>query len=119
MSDKQQTGRQGQKIAEEYLTASHYQILEKNFRLSHLEIDIIALDKSDSSLVFCEVKTRTSALLDINLKQNQIQRLKKAMVLYTQKHGFSVDKCRLDYIEIFLRSKNSLANLRHLKDILH
>ncbi len=119
MNDRQKVGAQGQKIAEEYLLKNNYQILEKNFRLGRLEIDIIALDQANSCRVFCEVKTRTSNLADINLKQDQIQRLKKAMLIYSQKHGFSIDQCRLDYIEVFLHQKDQVADLQHLKDILN
>lgn len=119
MFGRQKTGIIGQKIAEKYLTENDYKILEKNIRLGRLEIDIIALDEKNSFLVFCEVKTRTSNLGDANLKQDQIQRLKKAMALYSSGHGFFVEKCRLDYIEVCLQSDVSRASLRHLKDILN
>lgn len=53
-----ETGRTGEKIAEEYLREKGYEILETNWRFSKAEIDIIARDK-DEMLVFIEVKTRS------------------------------------------------------------
>ncbi len=51
-------GNLGETIAENYLKKSGYNIVCKNFRCSIGEIDIIALNKN--SLIFVEVKTRTS-----------------------------------------------------------
>ena len=53
------TGQKGEAIACEYLKKSGYKILATNFRYSRLsEIDIVAKEKD--TIVFVEVKTRTS-----------------------------------------------------------
>lgn len=55
-------GKLGEETAIKYLQKSGYKILTKNFRSRFGEIDIIAIDPSDSpgrgTLVFVEVKTR-------------------------------------------------------------
>jgi len=48
----------GENEAQKYLEDQDYKILEKNFKCSHGEIDIIALQEKE--LVFIEVRTRSS-----------------------------------------------------------
>ena len=48
----------GEELACEYIIKNGYKILERNFRIRGVEIDIIALD--GETLVYVEVKTRTS-----------------------------------------------------------
>lgn len=51
-------GRAGEEAAAEYLKKKKYKILERNYKSSYGEIDIIAKFKKD--IVFVEVKTRKS-----------------------------------------------------------
>ena len=57
MTEKQQFGRRGEEIALAFYKDNQYIILEKNWQLNHLEVDIIA--KNEENIVFCEVKTRS------------------------------------------------------------
>jgi putative endonuclease len=52
------TGQQGEELAANFLIARGYRILERNFRCKGGEVDIIARDPGDRSLVFTEVKAR-------------------------------------------------------------
>jgi len=45
-------------VATNFLTARGYRIMERNFRCKGGEVDIIARDPADKSLVFIEVKAR-------------------------------------------------------------
>lgn len=56
-----ETGRIGENLAAEYLTAHGHTILERNWRHSHLELDIISLDAA-GELRIVEVKTRRAPL---------------------------------------------------------
>ena len=56
MPDKQKIGRLGEDSAADYLIASGYAILERNWRDGHSEVDIIA--RSGKTLIIAEVKTR-------------------------------------------------------------
>ena len=49
-------GREGEKLAKEFLLEKGYKILEQNWRSGHREIDIIA--ESNGELVIVEVKVR-------------------------------------------------------------
>ena len=53
-----QLGKRGEQMAEQYLLQQGYQVLHRNWRHSHYEIDIIAIRKE--VLHFVEVKLRSS-----------------------------------------------------------
>ena len=55
----QSFGREGERIAVDYLTEKGYRILRRNYRFGRGEIDIIAQDGTE--LVFVEVKTRRTS----------------------------------------------------------
>lgn len=52
-------GKEGENLAVNYLKSNGFKILDKNFRCSFGEIDIVAKEKE--AIVFIEVKTRKSA----------------------------------------------------------
>lgn len=58
MQGAREKGIEGESVAVDFLKANGYKILERNFTTKCGEIDIIARKKS--SIVFVEVKTRTS-----------------------------------------------------------
>lgn len=58
MSDKIKTGNKGEELAANFLIAAGYEIVAKNYRYKHAEIDLIV--KKEKHLVFVEVKTRKS-----------------------------------------------------------
>jgi len=58
MTHNQTIGRWGENAAAEYLQAHGYEIVEKNARTPHGEIDLVA--RRDGVTVFVEVKARTS-----------------------------------------------------------
>lgn len=58
MTDKIKTGNKGEDIAVNFLMENGYEIVERNYRYKHSEIDIIV--KKKDFLIFVEVKTRSS-----------------------------------------------------------
>ena len=56
-TSKQTIGIRGEKLAADMLKKMGFKIIEKNYRASHYEIDIIAKDKE--CVVFVEVKARS------------------------------------------------------------
>ncbi len=58
MAAHNELGRRGEEAACRYLANRHYHLLERNWRIGHLEVDIIA--DYYGELVFVEVKTRQS-----------------------------------------------------------
>jgi putative endonuclease len=59
MSDKIKTGNKGEELAAKFLADKGYEIVSRNYRYKHAEIDIIV--RKDNWLVFVEVKTRKSS----------------------------------------------------------
>lgn len=121
MELRKKTGDLGEALARDYLIKNRYEIIEKNFRLGHLEIDIIARDNNRKELVFVEVKTRDSKFLDgveEALNSNQIKKIKRAMVVYSQEFKIDLEKMRLDFIFVKIDKISKKAQLQHLIDIL-
>lgn len=57
MNDKAKIGRLGEQQAAGYLISKGYEILVRNYRYKHAEIDLIV--RKGSFIVFVEVKTRS------------------------------------------------------------
>jgi putative endonuclease len=59
MSDKIKAGNNGENRAAEFLQGKGFEIVARNYRYKHAEIDLIA--RQENLLVFVEVKTRSSS----------------------------------------------------------
>lgn len=59
MATHNNIGQQGELLAQEYLRKEGFAILETNWRVGKLEVDIIAY--MEGQIVFAEVKTRSSS----------------------------------------------------------
>ncbi|MGF7431737.1 YraN family protein [Thermoanaerobacterium thermosaccharolyticum] len=112
-------GNLGESIAEKYLLKSGYVVVSKNFRCPIGEIDIIALNKN--SLIFVEVKTRTSTKFGhpkeaVNYyKKNKIIKVAETFLSYNKKYTNYLS--RFDVIEILIDPKTfKLNNLNHIKN---
>lgn len=83
------------------LEAEGCRILKRNFRLGHIDIDIIARD-SEGTLIFAEVKYRAKASPQHPLQAVGIAKqrnLSKAAAAYLYARGLSFDTpCRFDVI---------------------
>ncbi|MCS7004955.1 MAG: YraN family protein [Cytophagales bacterium] len=108
-------GKEGERIACDFLEQKGYSIKEKNFRYKRAEVDIIA--QKDNVLVFVEVKLRTSVRFgepEEFVTKRKIMQLKQAaehyVSLLTEKVFF-----RFDIISI-LKKKNTYQ-IEHLEDV--
>ncbi len=94
-------GTKGERLAEEFLRKKGYEILERNFRYDRAEIDLIV--KKESTVVFCEVKTRKSDVFGVGedavdpKKRNQIR---KAAEGYISGRGLEDSEFRFDVIVV-------------------
>ncbi|MCM1289253.1 MAG: YraN family protein [Corallococcus sp.] len=91
----------GEDVAVRYLSKHGYKILERNYRASHGEIDIIA--KHKDYYVFVEVKCRTSVQFGLPReavtarKQQTIIQCAKVWLVQNRLYGVPV---RFDVVEI-------------------
>lgn len=63
MARHNETGKWGEDIAVDYLRRQGYTLLERDWRSGHRDIDIIMRSPDGRTVVFVEVKTRTSAAI--------------------------------------------------------
>lgn len=110
-------GREGEKIASEYLLENNYNIIDRNFRCKQGEIDIIAKDREE--LVFIEVKTRTNKKYGnpidavTNLKKKHII---KAIEYYLYLNKLDNIFLRIDVIEVYKKDNKYCIN--HIKNVI-
>ncbi|MEA1959225.1 MAG: YraN family protein [Chloroflexota bacterium] len=114
---RRETGDKGERIAAEYLSAHGYHILECNFRTREGEIDIVA--ESDGTLVFVEVRTKTSR--NFGTPEESITVRKKARLIalaeaYIDGHDDAPASWRIDVVAIELGPGGKPARLEHIEN---
>jgi len=72
MRPQDELGKIGEQLAEEYLLARGYDILFKNWRHSHFELDLVAV--KEEMLHFIEVKTRRTS--EFGLPEDAVDEIK-------------------------------------------
>ena len=114
MIEPHELGKLGEDLATEYLIKKGYQILERNWRSGHKEIDIIALD--ETTLVVVEVKTRKSDDYgdpEIAVGKSKQQLLIWAADAYVRKNQLDVD-VRFDIVSIVFTDDE--PEIEHIED---
>lgn len=116
--DNKGTGEFGEEVAANFIIGCGYRILERNFSCKGGEVDIIARDPADNSLVFVEVKTRKGLSYGVPqlavtpFKQRQIS---KAALTWLGKKQLHDHNARFDVIAILLHTDGSQA-IDHIKN---
>lgn len=115
MAEHNETGTLGEQIAEDFLHKKGYKILEKNYRFSKAEVDIIAHDLAENEIVFVEVKTRHS---DYLVEPEIAVTKKKQRLIISASERYLVTRnielwSRFDIISIILHPEG--REVRHIK----
>ncbi|HSX40123.1 MAG TPA: YraN family protein [Candidatus Saccharimonadales bacterium] len=108
----------GEDIATKYLQKSGYKIIERNFRKGYGEIDIVAV--KDNTLVFIEVKTRTSNKFGTPGEAITYWKLKsliKTAQFYKMTHRNLPEALRIDAVSVKLLSNNEVEDIEHIQNI--
>ena len=110
-------GQRGEDAAARFLQREGYKILARGRRLATGELDLVALD--GRTIVFVEVKTRTSAdaghpadAVDA-VKQRKLTRL---AVTFMKRHGLLEYPARFDVVAITWPSDGSRPRIEHFKN---
>ena len=114
MAEHNDFGKLGEGLAVNYLIEKGYEILERNWRNIHKEIDIIAKDGKD--LVIVEVKTRQTDEYgepDIAVTRKKQRMLIAAANAYITRKGLDMET-RFDIVSIVF--KDSEPVIDHIVD---
>ena len=117
MAKHNETGILGEQLAVDYLTKNGYKILERNWRFSHFEIDIIALKKD--YLVFVEVKTRSADYIiepELTLSKKQQGFIIRTANAYIGGHDYDME-ARFDIISIVIHPEGH--ELKHIDEAFY
>lgn len=98
---KQEFGRKSEALAEEYLKRKGFEILQRNYRYGHKEIDLIA--KQGKTVVFVEVKAGRSK--EFGSPQERVNQKKQKNLIeaagdFIQKNDLSGCDFRFDVLAI-------------------
>ena len=114
MAEHNDFGKLGEELAVDYLTGKGYEILERNWRNVHKEIDIIA--KEGKFLVIVEVKTRQTDEYgepDVAVTRKKQRMLIAAANAYMTRKGLDIET-RFDIISIIFRDGEPV--IEHIED---
>jgi putative endonuclease len=112
---KDAVGAYGERVAARFLVDQGMAILERNWRGTRGEIDIIAAD--GEVVVFCEVKTRRTesfgppadAVVPV-----KVRRLRRLAAQWLSDHGMRPGKVRFDVVSVLPRPAGP-AEVEHLR----
>lgn len=117
MAIHNETGKWGEELAALYLTRLGYNIMERNWRSGHREIDLIALDPDKYTVVFVEVKTRSSDALaqpEDAIDHDKIKNLGIAASHYATINDLT-NRLRFDIVSVIGHNAQD-AVIRHTAD---
>lgn len=115
MAKHNETGVNGEKIAENFLQTKGYNLLHRNWKYEKKEVDLVAVDKG--LLVFVEVKTRSATYFgypedSVNYKKQEY--LKTAAEAFLYQHPVYTT-IRFDIISIITQN-GAIKEIVHFED---
>lgn len=111
------TGQRGEVLAAAWLEEKGWRIVERNFRCAGGEIDLIGEHKS--TLIFVEVKTRSSAHYGAPgqaLTRQKTQKMIRAAMIYLSQHQAWHRPCRFDFVGIIFQGLET--KMEHWEDVI-
>ena len=112
--DNKSLGSRGEEAAAVYLMRHGYEILERNFRVSTGEIDIVAV--TGDTLVFAEVKTRRSDACGQPAQAvdyRKQQKIVRTAEWYLRQRHEEMCLCRFDVLEVY--PQGNTCRIRHIE----
>jgi putative endonuclease len=109
---KKELGKKGEEMAARFLKKNGYRIIEKNYVCKMGEMDIIAKEKD--TLVFIEVKTRTSTTYgppQLSVTPRKQSQMSKVALYFLKEKKLDDVKSRFDVVAILLGPKGEEIEL--------
>ena len=121
---RRRLGARGEELAARHLVARGFEVVERNFRTRHGELDIVARDAR--FLVFCEVKTRVVRASDAaaalgpfaaigGRKRRQVRAMAREWLSGAGLDGPRPPEIRFDAIGVSFDACGRLLSLEHLE----
>jgi putative endonuclease len=110
-------GAWGEQLAARYLQDRGLQVLDRNWRCRHGEVDLVARD--GDCVVFCEVKTRTTERFGSPVEavtRQKAARLRRLAAAWLQEHEVRGGRVRIDVIGVLCPAAGP-ARVRHLEGV--
>ena len=110
-------GRYGEDLAARHLEADGLVILERNWRCTQGEIDIVARD--GRCLVICEVKTRSSVRYGTPFEaitERKLHRLERLGIAWMRARAVRPRDMRIDVVSV-LRPRSGPSTLEHVRGL--
>lgn len=118
MAAHNETGKWGEEKASTFLIEKGFEILEKNYRHKHMEVDLIAT--KDKTLIFIEVKTRSGT--GFGMPEEFVNYTKAKLIMKAAEHYIYAKDwhfdIRFDIVSILILPNGSL-NIRHIEDAFY
>jgi len=114
MSEHNETGKQGEQAAVEYLIKKGYKIIARNWIYMKKEIDIVAQDKN--KMVFVEVKTRATTAFELPkeaVTKKKMRNLVFAADAYLIENEIDLES-RFDIVSVL--AQEGFKILEHIED---
>jgi putative endonuclease len=112
--DKNNLGKQGEKIAKEYFLSKNYKLIGENYRFERAETDLIFEDRINKTLIFVEVKTRRSKTFgepeESITKSKGEQMIKSAEGFLFEHPEYEDYEKRIDVFTIFFDKEKQIFN---------
>ena len=116
--NNQALGNWGEDKAADFLISNGYQILDRNARTTYGEIDIVA--KVDHTIIFVEVKTRTSNKFghpEEAITKNKLTHMIDSAQDYLQIHPEIDSDLRIDVIAIRREKNGDKIEISHFENV--
>jgi len=117
MAAKDELGSRGEGLAVDHLIDTGLEVLDRNWRCSQGEIDIVARDGDE--LAFVEVKTRSTVLFGHPFEAitaTKLARLRRLAAAWCDAHPGSAAAVRIDAVAVILPSRGAVQ-IEHLKRV--
>jgi len=112
-------GALGEQLAVDHLTSLGLRVLTRNWRCRYGELDVIAVDVTARTVVFVEVKTRTSDQfggVEQAVTPDKVRRLRRLAGLWLASQGHSWSRVRIDVIGVRIGRRRS-PEITHLEGV--
>ncbi|MFI5957230.1 YraN family protein [Cryptosporangium sp. NPDC051539] len=115
MGAKQAVGAYGERVAVRHLQQAGLTVLDRNWRCSDGELDIVA--REGDALVFCEVKTRRSGRYGVPAEAvvaAKVVRLRRLAAQWIRASGLHPGTVRFDVVSV-RPQRSGAAHVEHLR----